>query len=102
MAGWPGRSVGDSDRAHVESATMQPFIIHNLEKGWYLRSTGTWSFDLKNNTHYIPIGLGLGKVWKSGSNILNTFIEPQWTADRKGDGLPQFTLYTGINVTFGK
>jgi len=22
--------------------------------------------------------------------------------DRKGDGLPQFTLYTGINVTFGK
>ncbi|MNM59573.1 hypothetical protein D3C81_708290 [compost metagenome] len=24
------------------------------------------------------------------------------TADRKGDGLPLFTLYAGINVTFGK
>ncbi|WP_409077884.1 hypothetical protein [Pseudomonas sp. N3-W] len=94
--------AGDRDRAHVESATMQPFIIHNLEKGWYLRSTGTWTFDLKNDTHYIPIGLGGGKVWKSGGNIFNTYIEPQWTVERKGDGLPQFTLFAGINVTFGK
>src|SRR5471030_2968764 len=94
--------AGDRDRAHVETATMQPFIMHNLEKGWYLRSTGTWTFDLKNDTHYIPIGLGGGKVWKSGTNILNAFVEPQWTVERKGDGLPQFTLFTGINVTVGK
>ena len=94
--------AGDSDRPHVESATLQPFVIHNLDRGWYLRSTATWTFDLKNDTHYIPLGLGAGKVWKSGSNILNAFIEPQWTVERKGDGLPQFTLFAGINVTFGK
>jgi hypothetical protein len=46
--------------------------------------------------------VGGGKVWKSGSNILNALIEPQWTVERKGDGLPQFTLFAGINVTFGK
>lgn len=94
--------AGDSDRAHVESASFQPFIIHNLPKGWYLRSTATWTFDLKNDTHYIPIGLGVGKAWKSGSNILNAYIEPQWTVQREGPGLPQFTLFAGINVTFGK
>ncbi|MCK9818508.1 hypothetical protein M1B35_31400 [Pseudomonas sp. MAFF 302046] len=94
--------AGDHDRAHVESATFQPFLIHNLPRGWYLRSTGTWTFDLKNNTHYIPIGLGAGKAWKAGSNIVNAFVEPQWTVERKGDGLPQFTLFAGINVTFGK
>lgn len=94
--------AGDHDREHVETATLQPFLMHNLEKGWYLRSTGTWTFDLKNNTHYIPIGLGAGKAWKSGSNIINAFLEPQWTVERKGDGLPQFTLFAGINVTFGK
>jgi hypothetical protein len=94
--------AGDSDRPHVESATLQPFVIHNLDRGWYLRSTATWTFDLKNDTHYIPLGLGAGKVWKSGSNILNAFIEPQWTVEHKGDGLPQFTLFAGINVTFGK
>lgn len=94
--------AGDGDREHVESATLQPFIIHNLNQGWYLRSTATWTFDLKNDTHYIPLGFGTGKVWKSGSNILNAFVEPQWTVERKGDVLPQFTLLAGINVTFGK
>ncbi|QVW26217.1 hypothetical protein KJF94_12020 [Pseudomonas hormoni] len=94
--------AGDSDRPHVESATLQPFVIHNLERGWYLRSTATWTFDLKNDTHYIPLGLGGGKVWKSDSNILNAFIEPQWTVEHKGAGLPQFTLFAGLNVTFGK
>lgn len=94
--------AGDHDRAHVETATLQPFIMHNLAKGWYLRSTATWTFDLKNDTHYIPLGLGLGKVWKSGSNILNAFVEPQWTVEKKGDGLPQFTLFAGLNLTFGK
>ncbi|MGJ7515357.1 hypothetical protein ACSFE6_13630 [Pseudomonas baetica] len=94
--------AGDHDRPHVETATVQPLIIHNLEHGWYLRSTGIWTYDLKNDTHYIPLGLGGGKVWKDGSNILNVFIEPQWTVDHKGDGLPQFTLYAGLNVTFGK
>jgi hypothetical protein len=94
--------AGDSDRPHVVSATLQPFIIHNLDEGWYLRSTATWTFDLKNDTHYIPVGFGAGKVWKSASNILNAFVEPQWTVERKGDGLPQFTLFAGLNVTFGK
>lgn len=94
--------AGDHDREHVETATLQPFFMHNLPKGWYLRSTGIWTFDLKNDTHYIPIGFGGGKAWKSGSNILNAFLEPQWTVARKGDGLPQFTLFAGINVTFGK
>lgn len=94
--------AGDSDRPHVESATFQPLIIHNLPKGWYVRSTATWNFDLKQNTHYIPVGLGLGKAWKAGNNIFNAFIEPQWTVEKKGDGLPQFTVFAGINVTFGK
>lgn len=94
--------AGDSDRHSVETATFQPFIIHNLPKGWYVRSTGTWTYDLKNNTHYIPVGLGLGKAWKAGGNILNAFVEPQWTVERKGDDLPQFTVFAGLNITFGK
>lgn len=92
--------AGDHDREHVETATFQPVVIHNLDQGWYVRSTAIWTFDLKNDTYYIPLGLGGGKVWKSGSNILNVFIEPQWTVERKGDALPQFTVFAGLNVTF--
>ncbi|MGY4638483.1 hypothetical protein ACVWVP_002411 [Pseudomonas sp. TE24901] len=57
---------------------------------------------MKNDTHYIPVGFGAGKAWKAGTNIVNAYVEPQWTVARKGDGLPQFTLFAGINVTFGK
>ncbi len=94
--------AGDSDRQHVETATFQPFITHNLSQGWYLRSTATWTFDLRNDTYCIPLGFGGGKVWKSGDNVLNAFIEPQWTVERNGNGQPQFTLLAGLNVTFGK
>ncbi|MCW2268910.1 hypothetical protein D3C77_83710 [compost metagenome] len=94
--------AGDHDRQHVETATFQPFLIHNLPKGWYLRSTGTWTYNLKDDTHYIPVGLGVGKAWKSGHNILNAFVEPQWTVDHKGPGLPKFTVFAGLNITLGK
>jgi hypothetical protein len=94
--------AGDHDRAHVETATMQPFIIHKPAQRLVSALHRHLDVRSENDTHYIPIGLGAGKVWKSGSNILNAFIEPQWTVERKGDGLPQFTLFAGINVTFGK
>ncbi|RJG11150.1 hypothetical protein D3879_15475 [Pseudomonas cavernicola] len=99
---WQKSFAGDDQRDDVESATFQPFFIHNLPKGWYLRSTGTWTFDLEKDTYYIPVGLGAGKAWKAGTNIFNAFIEPQWTAFHDDDGLPQFTVFAGINVTFGK
>jgi hypothetical protein len=46
--------------------------------------------------------VGAGKAWKAGSCIVNTLVEPQWTVARKGDGLAQFRLFAGINVTFGQ
>ena len=54
------------------------------------------------NACYLPIGVGARKAWKAGSCIVNTLVEPQWTVARKDDGLAQFTLFAGINVTFGQ
>lgn len=94
--------AGDDERKDVESVTFQPFIIHNLPKGWYVRSSGVWTYNLEDNTHYIPIGLGTGRAWKSGKNIFNAYVEPQWTVDHKGPMLPEFTVFAGFNITFGK
>jgi len=60
--------------------------------GWYLRSTGVWTFDLKNDRYYIPVRFGAGKAWKTGATIMNFFIEPQWTVAHDGDGYPKFTI----------
>src|SRR5262245_16426000 len=96
-----GSFAGDKDRSNVASATLQPFFIRNLREGWYLRSTGIWTFNLKNDDYFIPVGLGAGKVWKSaGGSIFNVFVEPQWTVAHEGNGLPKFAVFMGLNMTF--
>ena len=50
----------------------------------------------------LPHLTGGGQGLEISPNTLNAFVEPQCTSERKGDGLPQFTLFAGINVTFGK
>lgn len=98
---WQHSFAGQSDRETVHTATLQPFVIHNLPQGWYLRSTAVWTFDLQHNEYYIPVGLGAGRAWRVGKTIVNTFVEPQWTVAHKGEGLPQFTVFAGVNFTFG-
>jgi hypothetical protein len=99
---WQHSFAGQSGRPTTQSLTAQPFAIFNLPGGWYIRSTGIWSFDLQHGTYYIPVGLGAGKAWKSGSTIYNAFIEPQYSVAHSGAGLPQVTIFAGINLTFGK
>ncbi|HEX4987058.1 MAG TPA: hypothetical protein VFV71_13430 [Burkholderiales bacterium] len=97
-----GSFAGDGDRPDVATATLQPFYIRNLQGGWYLRSSGIWTFNLKNDDYFIPIGLGAGKVWKSGGTTFNLFAEPQWTVAHDGDGLPKFAVFMGLNLTLGQ
>ena len=99
---WQASFAGDKGRADVNTLTAQPVVIHNLAGGWYLRSSGVWTFNLKNDDYYIPIGFGAGKVWKSGTTTLNAFVEPQWTVAHDGVGLPKFTVFFGLNLTLGK
>jgi hypothetical protein len=99
---WQHSFAGQSGRPEVQSLTAQPFGIFNLPKGWYVRSTGIWTFDLQHGSYYIPVGLGGGKAWKSGSTIFNAYIEPQYSVAHSGKGVPQFTMFAGLNMTFGK
>jgi hypothetical protein len=99
---WQHSFAGQSSRPGVQSLTAEPFGIFNLPGGWYIRSTGIWTFDLQHGAYYIPVGLGAGKAWKSGSTIFNAFIEPQYSVAHSGSGVPQFTIFAGLNMTFGK
>ncbi|MFM0503156.1 hypothetical protein [Paraburkholderia caffeinilytica] len=99
---WQHSFAGQSSRPTTQSLTAQPFGIFNFPGGWYIRSTGTWTFDLQHGSYYIPVGLGAGKAWKSGSTIYNAFIEPQYSVAHSGAGVPQWTIFAGLNMTFGK
>jgi hypothetical protein len=94
-------SVDDHDtRPTQNNLSAQPFFIFNLPQGFYVRSSATWNFDLQRGNYYIPLGLGLGKVWKlEGGTTFNLFAEPQVTVARDGVA-PKFQLFSGLNMQF--
>lgn len=93
--------AGDNDRDDVTLLTVQPLIIHNLPAGFYLRSTAIWNFDLNNDSYYIPIGLGAGKVFQCGDVTINAFVEPQYTVFHDEDTVaPQWQIFAGVNFQF--
>ncbi|MEC5398034.1 hypothetical protein [Uliginosibacterium sp. H1] len=97
---WQASFAGDDDRRRQNNAIAQPVVIYNLPAGWYLRSSATWTFDLETDSHYIPVGLGAGKVWKYAGTTWNAFVEPQWTVEHHGPAVPQFQVFMGLNLQF--
>jgi hypothetical protein len=98
---WQRSFAGQSSRPTVQSLTAQPFGILNLPDGWYIRSTGVWTFDLQRGNYYVPVGLGAGKAWRGGSTIYNAFMEPQYSVAHSGN-VPKWQIFAGLNMTFGK
>ena len=91
---------GDADHPTQNSLQAQPFVIYNLPQGFYLRSSATWSFDLQRGDYYIPLGLGVGKVWKTVDGAtLNLFVEPQGTVAHEGVA-PKLQVFMGLSMQF--
>ncbi|QAY96405.1 hypothetical protein CWB41_12240 [Methylovirgula ligni] len=84
----------------VSLLTFQPIVTYNLAQGFYIRSSGIWTFDLVHNLSYVPIGLGLGQVVQFGKTTMNYFIEPQYSVAREGTGAPRWQIFGGVNFQF--
>lgn len=82
--------------------TLQPITSFTIADGWYLRSSGMWNFNFipGYNNYYIPLGLGLGKAWRSHGMIFNMYAEPQPTIIHGGLGAPKFQFLTGLTMMF--
>lgn len=98
---WQHSFAGSSRRPTQNNMQAQPLVMYNLPRGWYLRSTATWTWDLHAGTHYIPIGVGTGKVWQDrAGTTYNFFVEPQFTVAREGVAVPHFQVFFGLNMQF--
>jgi hypothetical protein len=92
--------AGDDDRADTSLLVVQPFLMFQLGKGAYLRSTALWNFNLEDSAYNVPIGVGAGHVIKADSKVFNIFLEPQFTMLHEGPNQPAFQLFAGINCQF--
>ncbi len=90
---------------NIATISFEPSILYTIYGTWYIRSTATWTFSYQpggNNQYNIPIGLGLGKVWKTKGLIYNFYIEPQPTVAKGGIQSQNFQLLAGMNILFNK
>lgn len=97
---WQASVAGDEDRADVNLGAFQPFVFYQLGQGYYLRSTGVWTYNFENDAYAVPVGLGLGRVIPTDKATMNLFLEPQYTVARDGDGQPDWGVFAGINFQF--
>jgi hypothetical protein len=97
---WQASVAGADDRADVNIAAFQPLLIGQLGGGTYWRSTGIMNYDFESDGYNVPLGIGIGQVWKSEGTVYNLFVEPQWSAASKGAGWAEWQVFVGFNMQF--
>lgn len=99
---WQTDFAGDDDRPGTNLLAVQPFVIVQMGKGLYVRSTAIAVFNLETDSYHVPVGLGIGKVVPTPGAVFNIFVEPQFTILDRGAGQPELQLFVGFNTQFVK
>ncbi len=96
--------AGDSDRADVNQTLIEPFANYNLDKGWFLISdiiiTANWEAP-SSDTWIIPLGGGIGRVYKIGKQAVNNRVEFYYNVV-KPDSAPDWTWSFTFQFLFPK
>ena len=74
--------AGDDERKDVNKMLIQPFINYNLPKGWYASFSPIITADWENedNGWTIPVGAGVGRVFKLGKQPINVSLHAYYNA----------------------
>ncbi|UCH74211.1 MAG: hypothetical protein JSU82_18220 [Rhodospirillales bacterium] len=97
---WLASFAGESSREDVNLGALQPFAFYQLGNGTYLRSAPIWTYNFENGDYSVPIGLGIGKVFRRDATVFNLFIEPQVSIADEGFGQPEWQIFFGLNMQF--
>jgi len=91
--------LGGSSGNQTLLLAAQPVLTLNMGGGYYFRSSGAMTFDLEGHNHVIPLGLGIGRVFRAGTTVVNSFVEPQFTVYSHGaNPTPSLQLFMGLNL----
>jgi hypothetical protein len=95
---------GESFDKKVNLFTWQYFINYNLSDGWYLTSspiiTANWEAS-SGNRWTVPLGGGVGKIFKIGKQPMNTNMQLFYNAERPDFGA-DWTLRFQLTFLFPK
>jgi hypothetical protein len=95
---------GDDDRSDVNQTLIEPFLNYNLSNGWFLLTdmvlTANWEADSKNRWT-VPVGGGVGKVFKIGNQAINSRLEAYYNVERP-EGAPNKSISFVFQFLFPK
>ena len=80
---WSVTGWGDS----VSQFLIQPFVNYNLGDGWYITSAPIMTANWKNDSGHqwtVPVGGGVGKLFKAGKLPINTQLQGFYNAETTG------------------
>ncbi len=97
---WQHSFAGNDDRETINMAAFQPFAMFQLGGGTYLRAAPIWVYNIENDDYSVPLGLGIGQVFKKDKTVYNLFIEPQFSIAERGAGQPEWQIFVGLNMQF--
>ena len=90
--------AGDSDRADVNQTLIEPFLNYNLPQGWYLIAdpiiTANWGAKKSGDRWTVPLGGGVGKLFKIGNQPINSRIEAYYNIEKPDAGPDWQTVFT--------
>lgn len=96
--------AGDDDRADVNQMLLQYFVNYNFPSGWYLTSapinTANWEAS-SGDRWTIPLGGGIGKVYKIGKRPVNSSVAAFWNVEKPSFG-PDWQLRIQFQLLFPK
>ncbi len=77
--------AGSDDRNNINLMTLQPFVNYNFPSGFYLSSspviTANWE-NTDSNRWLVPLGGGVGKVFKLGRLPVNASFQGYYNVSR--------------------
>ena len=96
--------AGSSGRADVNQFLLQYFINYNMAGGWYVSTapilTANWEA-ASGNQWTLPIGGGVGKIFRIGKQPLNGQLQGFYNLDKPLNG-PDWTLRVQLQFLFPK
>ncbi|UWZ85172.1 neuromedin U [Occallatibacter riparius] len=99
-----GNQFAGVNHKHVNSMTLNSFLFYNMRAGWYFVSTPVITADWtasRNSRWTVPVGGGVGRVFKLGAQPLNARAE-FFNDVRTTSGGPDWQVQTQLQFLFIK
>jgi hypothetical protein len=94
--------TGDDDRLDVHVMTLRPLVNYNLPDGWYLTTSpslvANWEVD-DADRWLVPVGGGLGKVFRLGRQRLSSTLESSYHVERPELG-PEWQIRLQLSLLY--